>query len=154
LRAASRGTEHNKVLVSKLNLARVANAEGRSQSVIGDLRSLSQEADKQGIKYLALESSVEMAGAMINTKDYAHARQELDRALGTSEKLGLRLQTARIHYLLGETMRLHGNPADAPSQYRQALTLLDEIKKDPGAEHLLERADLKSIYEGAKRGSQ
>jgi tetratricopeptide (TPR) repeat protein len=154
LRAASRGTEHNKVLISKLNLARVANAEGRSQSVIGELRSLSQEADKQGIKYLALESSVEMAAAMINSKDYAHARPELDRALGASEKLGLRLQTARIHYLLGETMRLHGSAADAPSQYRQALSLLDEIKKDPGAEHVLERADLKFIYEGASRGSQ
>ncbi len=154
LRAASRGTERNKVLVSKLNLARVANAEGHSQSVLGGLRSLSQEADKQGIKYLALESSVEMAAAMINSKDYAHARQELDRALGTSEKLGLRLQTARIHYLLGETMRLHGSAADAASQYRQALTLLDEIKKDPGAEHVLERADLKPIYEGATRGSQ
>ncbi|HKM80966.1 MAG TPA: tetratricopeptide repeat protein [Candidatus Acidoferrum sp.] len=154
LRAASRGTEHNKVLISRLNLARVTIAEGHSQSVIGDLRSVSQEADKQGIKYLALESSVEMAAAMLNSKDYSHARQELDRALGTSEKLGLRLQAARIHYLLGETMRLHGSAADAPSQYRQTLTLLDEIKKDPGAEHVLERADLKSIYEGATRGSQ
>jgi len=154
LRAASRGTEHNKVLISRLNLARVANAEGRSQSVMGDLRSVSQEANKQGIKYLALESSVEMAAAMINSKDYSPARQELDRALGASEKLGLRLQMARIHYLLGETMRLHGEAADAPSQYRQALTLLDEIKKDPGAEHVLERADLKSIYEGATRGSR
>jgi len=154
LRAASRGTEHNKVLISKLNLARVANAEGHSQSVLAGLRSLSQEADQQGIKYLALESSVEMAVAMINGKDYAHAREELDRALGTSEKLGLRLQTARIHFLLGETMRLHGSAADAPGQYRQALTLLEEIKKDPGAEHVLERADLKPIYEGATRGSQ
>jgi len=154
LRAASRGTEHNKVLISKLNLARVANAEGHSQSVLAGLRSLSQEADQQGIKYLALESSVEMAVAMINGKDYVHAREELDRALGTSEKLGLRLQTARIHFLLGETMRLHGSAADAPGQYRQALTLLDEIKKDPGAEHVLERADLKPIYEGATRGSQ
>jgi tetratricopeptide (TPR) repeat protein len=154
LRAASRGTEHNKVLISRLNLARVANAEGRSQSVIRDLRSVSQEADQQGIKYLSLESSVELAAAMINSKDYSRARQELDRALGASERLGLRLQTARIHYLLGETLRLNGNAADAPSQYRQALTLLDEIKKDPGAEHVLERADLKPISEGAKRGSQ
>ena len=154
LRAASRGTEHNKVLVSTLNRARVAIAEGHSQSVLPGLRSLSQEADQQGLKYLALESSVEMAVAMINGKDYAHAREELDRALGTSEKLGLRLQTARIHFLLGETMRLHGTAADAQGQYRQALTLLDEIKKDPGAEHVLERADLKPIYEGATRGSQ
>ena len=152
--AASRGSERNKALASRLNLARVTNVEGRSRSVINDLRSLSQEADKQGIKYLALESTVEMAAAMVNVKDYSHARQELDRALGASEKLGLRLQTARIHYLLGETMRLGGNAVDAPAQYHQALTMLDEIKKDPGAEHLLERADLKSIYDNSTRWAQ
>jgi len=154
LRAASKGSERNKVLASRLSLARVANVDGRSRSVISDLRSLSQEADKQGIRYLALESSVEMAAAMVNVKDYSHARQELDRALGTSEKLGLRLQTARIHYLLGETMRLGGNAVDAPAQYHQALTMLDEIRKDPGADHLLERVDLKSIYDNSTRWAQ
>jgi eukaryotic-like serine/threonine-protein kinase len=154
LHAASRGSERNKVLSSRLSLARVANVEGRSHAVISDLRSLSQEADKQGLKYLALESSVEMAAAMVNSKDYSHARQELDRALGTSEKLGLRLQTARIHYLLGETMRLGGNAGDAPAQYQQAVTILDQVKKDPGAEHVLERADLKSTYDDATRWTQ
>jgi tetratricopeptide (TPR) repeat protein len=154
LRAASRGSERNKVLSSRLSLARVTNVEGRSRAVTSDLRSLSQEADKQGLKYLALESSVEMAAAMVNSKDYSHARQELDRALGTSEKLGLRLQTARIHYLLGETMRLGGNAGDAPAQYQQAVNILDQVKKDPGAEHVLERADLKSTYDDATRWSQ
>jgi tetratricopeptide (TPR) repeat protein len=154
LRAASKGSERNKVLASKLSLARVANVDGRSRSVINDLRPLSQEADKQGIKYLALESTVEMAAAMVNIKDYPHARQELDRALGTSEKLGLRLQTARIHYLLGETMRLGGNAGDAPAQYRQAIAMLDQIRKDPGADHLLERVDLKSIYDNSTRWAQ
>jgi serine/threonine protein kinase/lipopolysaccharide biosynthesis regulator YciM len=154
LRAASRGSERNKVLSSRLSLARVTNVEGRSRAVISDLRSLSQEADKQGLKYLALESSVEMAAAMVNSKDYSHARQELDRALDTSEKLGLRLQTARIHYLLGETMRLGGNAGDAPAQYQQAVTILDQVKKDPGAEHVLERADLKPTYDDATRWSQ
>ncbi len=91
---------------------------------------------------------------MVNIKDYPHARQELDRALGTSEKLGLRLQTARIHYLLGETMRLGGNAVDAPAQYQQALAMLDQIKNDPGAEHVLERTDLKSIYDDSARWSQ
>jgi serine/threonine protein kinase/Tfp pilus assembly protein PilF len=154
LHAASRGSERHKVLSSRLSLAKVTNVEGRSHAVISDLRSLSQEADKQGLKYLALESSVEMAAAMVNSKDYSHARQELDRALGTSEKLGLRLQTARIHYLLGETMRLGGNAGDAPAQYQQAVTILDQVKKDPGAEHVLERADLKSTYDDATRWSQ
>jgi serine/threonine protein kinase/tetratricopeptide (TPR) repeat protein len=154
LRLATKGTEQNKVLFSRFNLARVANADGRSKSVINDLGSLSQEADKRGIRYLSLESSVEMAAAMLNTKDFAHARQELDRDLGTSEKLGLRLQTARIHYLIGETLRLTGNAADARAEYSKAIGILDGVKKDPGAEHALERADLKAMYDGATRQSQ
>jgi tetratricopeptide (TPR) repeat protein len=150
-RMASRGTEHDKVLISKLNLANVAIAEGHSQSVANDLRSLSQEADSQGMKYLSLEASVDMAAAMVSDKDYSHARQELDRDLGTSEKLGLRLQTARIHYLLGNTLRLSGNNADASGHYRQTLALLDEMRKEPGAEHLLDRSDLHTIYAEATR---
>src|SRR5262249_20058811 len=51
LRVASKGTEHNRVLFSKFNLARAANADGKSQSVISDLRSLSSEADQRGIKF-------------------------------------------------------------------------------------------------------
>jgi len=155
LRLASKGTERNKVLISKFHLARVANAEGSaSQSVINDLRSLSQEADKQGIKYLALEGSVEMAAAMINAKDYLHARQELDRKLDVSEKLGLRLQTARIHYLLGNLLRLTGNSAEATTQYRQALQLLGDIRKEPGAQDLILRADLKPMYDDSTRWTQ
>jgi tetratricopeptide (TPR) repeat protein len=153
LRLASRGTEHNKVLILKLNLAKVALAEGRPQSVINDLRALSQEADHQGMKYLAVESSVEMAAAMVSSKDYSRARQELDRELGTSEKLGLRLQTARIHYLLGTLLRLAGDTAGASSQYRQAVSMLEETQKEPGADHLLDRSDLHTIYAEATRWS-
>jgi serine/threonine protein kinase/lipopolysaccharide biosynthesis regulator YciM len=153
-RAASRGTEHDKVLVSRLNLAKVALAEGRSQAVIRDLRSLSQEADKQGLKYLALESSVDMAAAMVSNKDYSRARQELERELGISEKLGLRLQTARIHYLLGNVLRLTGNTEEATGHYRKTLSLLDEMKKESGAEHLVDRSDVHAIYEEATRWSR
>jgi serine/threonine protein kinase/Tfp pilus assembly protein PilF len=151
--AAARGSEQNKVLISKFNLARVTNAEGRPQSVINELRSLSEEADRRGIKYLALESTVEMAAAMVNSKDYAHARQELDRAVGTSEKLGLRLQTARIHYLIGETLRRGGNTTDSAAQYSQTLRILNDVNREPGAEHALERADLKSMHDDSTRWS-
>jgi len=153
LRLASRGTEHDKVLISKLNLAKVALVEGRPQSVINDLRSLSQEADRQGLKYLAVECSVEMAAAMVNSKDYSHARQELDRELATSEKLGLRLPTARIHYLLGTLLRLTGDTNAASNQYRQAVSMLEEIQKEPGTDHLLDRSDLHTIYADASRWS-
>jgi eukaryotic-like serine/threonine-protein kinase len=153
-RMASKGAEHDKLLVTRLNLAKVALAEGHSQTVIRDLQSLSQEADKQGIKHLALESSVDMAAAMVSNKDYSRARQELERELGISEKLGLRLQTARIHYLLGNVLRLTGNSDEAAGHYRKTLSLLDEMKKESGAEHLGERSDVHAIYEEATRWSR
>jgi eukaryotic-like serine/threonine-protein kinase len=154
LKLASKGTARDNVLQSKLNLAKVAIADGRAQSVIRDLGAISQEADRLGLKHLALESSVDMAAAMVSAKDYAHARQELERVLGTSERLGARLQTARIHYLLGTVIRLTDNSGKATGQYAQTLKLMDDIKKEAGAEKVMERVDLKAMYEDATRWSQ
>jgi hypothetical protein len=82
---------------------------------------------------------------MNRAKDYTHARQQLESALGVSEKLGLRLETARIHYFLGDSIRLGGNASEATRQYQSARSILDELAKDPGAEHLLDRFDLRTI---------
>ncbi len=153
-RSASKGAEQNRILVSRLNVLRVVVAEGRGASAINDLLALSKEADTRGIKYLALEGSVEAANAMIGTKDYKRARPTLDKALGTSEKLGLRLQTARIHYLIATMQRLNGNVAEAGGHYRETLRILNEIRKDNGVQDLLQRADLKSIYDESTRWSQ
>ena len=139
------------ILAAKLNLARVAIAEGRSASVIGELRTISQDADRQGMKYLALVSSVDLATAMINAKDYKGAQSVLEQALNTSERLGVRLQAALIHYQMGNLQKQTGDAGGAAAQYKQAAGILDEIKKEPGAEHTLDRADLKAVYAGASQ---
>jgi serine/threonine protein kinase/tetratricopeptide (TPR) repeat protein len=154
LRAASRGTDPAEVLILNLHFAETALWEGRGQSAIRDFRNLAREADSHALKYFSLESSVDMAEAMINTKDYSHAQQELETDLGRSEKLGLRYQSARIHYLLGKALRLGGKGADAPEHYRQALSLIDEMRKEAGAEKLLERFDVKAIYAESSGWSQ
>jgi hypothetical protein len=59
--------------------------------------------------------------------------------------MGLRLETARIHCLLGWIFDLRGNSGEASAQYTQARNILDEIKKEPGAEHLDERFDLRQV---------
>jgi serine/threonine protein kinase/tetratricopeptide (TPR) repeat protein len=154
LSAASRGTDPAEVLVLKLRLAEVALGEDRGQSALRDFRDLARQADSRALRYYSLETSVDMAEAMINAKDYSHAQQELETDLGRSEKLGLRYQSARIHYLLGKALRLSGDLADAPGHYRQALTLIDEMRKEPGAEKLLERSDVKAIYTESSGWSQ
>jgi tetratricopeptide (TPR) repeat protein len=106
------------------------------------------------LKYLSIDSSVYMAEAIMNSKNYSAARQELEQQLGKSEKLGLRMATAKIQYLLGDSLRLGGSTGEAAGHYREALRLLDEMKKEPGAEHLLDRSDLHAMYEEATRGAQ
>ena len=150
-RLASHGTDKDGMLTSKLNLAKVAVSEGPAQAAAADLRALAQQADSLGKKYVSVVSSTLMAQALIDNKDYSHARQELQRNLSRSEKLGLRLQNAEIHYLLGSALRLSGTASEATPQYREAVRLLDEIGKEPGAEHILERYDLKPIYAEATK---
>jgi eukaryotic-like serine/threonine-protein kinase len=150
-RLASHSADKDALLTTKTNLARVAVADERSRASVSELRTLVQQADAQGRKYISVVSSVLLAEAMIKNKDYVSARQELQRSLGRSEKLGLRLENARIHYLLGAAIRLSGNTSEATAQYREARRLLDEISKEQGAEHVSERYDLKPIYADAKQ---
>jgi tetratricopeptide (TPR) repeat protein len=153
LQLAQKAKSPETVLASRLNLARVAISEGRSALVVNELRTISQDADRQGMKYLALVSSVDLAEALINSKDYARANDVLTQVLNTSEKLGVRLQTALIHYQLGNLAKQKGNASGAAAEYRQATSILDEIKKEQGAEHTLDRADLKAVYTQASQGA-
>jgi len=151
---AAHTSEKDVLLTSKLDLAKVSIAEGHPQAAVSDLRTLGQQADAMGAKYLSVDCSVLLAEALIKTKDYAHARQELQRTLSKSEKLGLRLENARIHYLLGTAIRLSGSASEAKAQYSAALRLLDEIGKEPGGEYVVERSDLKLVYAEATQFGQ
>jgi tetratricopeptide (TPR) repeat protein/predicted Ser/Thr protein kinase len=152
--AAAKAKDREKMLIPKMNLARVSIAEGRAQAAIPDLRAAIQQADSLHLKYYWLRGSVDLAEAMIKSKDYAHARQALDQTLNTSEKLGTRLQTAIIHFQLGNLLKQTGDASGSAGQYGEAATLLDEIKKEQGAEHILDRADLKAMYNDSTQGAQ
>jgi eukaryotic-like serine/threonine-protein kinase len=153
LSAATAAGDHDQMLSSRLRVVETALGQGRSPSALRDLRDLTQQADSRGLKYLALQGSVDQAEAMIDGKDYSHAQQELHADLSKSEKLGSRYETARIHSLLGSALRLAGNSADAATEYRQAAALIDEMRKEPGADKLLDRADVGKIYSDANQWS-
>ncbi len=153
LQTATRAKAQDKLILSKLNLARVALSEGQAQGAANALRQLAAQADGLGLKSLSLQCSVAMADAMVKSKDYEHARQTLEQLLGQSDKLGLRMETARIQYLLATAIRLSGNAGDSASHYREVVRILDEAKKEPGAQDLLQRSDLKPLYDDAVRRS-
>jgi len=154
LQAASRTTDRDQAQASKIGLAKVAVREGRWREAISSLKALAQEADSLGLKYLSVECSVELGGTLVNNKDYSGARQELEPALGKAEKLGLRTLLAKDHYFLATALRATGKGTEATAHYREALRLLDEIRKEAGAEKVIERTDLKAIYTDSTRWSQ
>ena len=154
MKVASRTSDRGKVLISKFNLAKAAVKEGRSQAAISALKGLGQEAETLGLKYLSAECSLYLAEAFVNTKDYSRARQELERAVAKTERLGLRTLSAQGHYLLATELRLTGKGAEAAAHYREALRLLEDLRKEAGANNVLQRADLNPIYTDSTRWSQ
>jgi tetratricopeptide (TPR) repeat protein len=146
---ATKSKDREKALVAKLNLARLSIAEGRATSVISDLRADSKDAESLHLKALSVRASVSLGEALLKTKDYANARKELQNALTRSERLGLRFQNAQIHYFLGEALTLSGATSEAATHFQQARSLLDSIKREPQAEHLLDRPDLHDMYNQA-----
>ena len=151
---ASHAADKDVLLTSKMNLDKVAVSDGHARAGVSDLRAVAQQADAQGRKYISMASAVLMAQGMIDSKDYSAARQELQRDMGRSEKLGLKLEDARIHYLLGTALAHSGNTSEAGAQYAEAARLLDAIGKEQGSEHLADRYDLKPIYAETKKSNQ
>jgi eukaryotic-like serine/threonine-protein kinase len=151
LQAANRSKEPEKVLVAKIDLAKVAIQAGRAQQAISSLRPLLQQAENLGLKYAQLECSISMAEAMIKTKDSVHAQQELERALLQADKLGLKPLSAKAHYLLGGIFHASGDQAEALQHSQDALHLIDAMHDDPGADKILERSDFKTMYEEVAR---
>ena len=150
LQSAARGSDRDALVEAKLNLGRLAIAQGHGSDALSRLRPL-VGPDVTPDRNLALECSVAFAEALIQTKDYTRARQILQDAATPSEKSGMRLGLARIYYLEATASRLSGNSGDAWNQYRQAMTLLNAVRNQPGAENILRRADLKAIFDDCSR---
>jgi hypothetical protein len=62
--------------------------------------------------------------------------------------------TARSHYLIATILRLTDKDTEAAGHYRETIRLQVEIRKEPGAIDVLNRADLSSIYSNSIRWAQ
>ena len=116
LQSAVHGKSREQEVVSRLNLEKVAIAEGNPREPINNLAGIAQQADSLGLKYISVLSSAYRAEALVNSKDLSHARPELQRVLSQAEKLGMRMVVARIHYLMGVSLRQSGQVAQASGQ--------------------------------------
>jgi eukaryotic-like serine/threonine-protein kinase len=146
VQTASKTTDRHLLLVSRLNSAKITIEEGQPQSAMRTLKGVADETEALGLTYLSIECSIYEAEARIQLKEYPRAQQQLERAVLQSENLGLRPLRLMAHFSLGKMFREKGEPADATSHYRQALSLLDTLRKEPGADKIMERADFKAVY--------
>lgn len=154
LQIASQSADSGKILTSRFNVTKAAARQGWTPASIAGVRKLAKEADKLMLKRLSVECSLYLAEAMIASGDYLHAREELDRALDESGRRQLRDPLARGHYLLATLFRLTGRAPEAKDHFREALRVLEEIRKESGTDRVLERVDLNRIFAEATRRIQ
>jgi tetratricopeptide (TPR) repeat protein/predicted Ser/Thr protein kinase len=147
LQIAQRISDHDQSLNAKLALARLAVKEGRNAEAIGTLKKLAQEADSSRLKYAATECSVYLGEALLNSKNYSAARQELEGAVRKSESLGLKALLVRSDYLLAVALRATGDQSGATRRFQDASKLFEEMRQESHSDALLKRADLKQIAE-------
>ena len=154
LQAAVRSKEPDRILTAKVNLTKVTLQEGHVQQAIPSLRQLMQQADEQGAQNISVECSIYVGEALLQSHDNAHAEQELERALLRADKIGMKPLSAQANYLLGVALHASGNQPDAKQHYRTTVQLLDDMRKEPDADKILQRSDFKAIYDQATREAQ
>jgi serine/threonine protein kinase/tetratricopeptide (TPR) repeat protein len=154
VQSAAHAKEPDKVIIAKTGLAIADMDVGQVAAAVSSLRTLAKQSEDQGFSFMAVECQVYMADGMMRNHDGAHARQELERALQRTEKLGLKPLSARAHYLLANNLRASGDAPEAQQHYRNAVELIDAMRKDAGSEKILQRADIKMMYNDASRWAQ
>ena len=79
--------------------------KARPADDVGTLKGLVQQSDVQGLRYLAVESSVALGEALLKAGQPVAAQGELERAIAQGEKLGTRGLLVRGHHLMGLALR-------------------------------------------------
>jgi tetratricopeptide (TPR) repeat protein len=147
LDAARRSKESERILLAKIGLAELQVREKKGAAVIQRLRALVKQADEASLKYSSIECSVSMAEAMMQVHDVAHARPALQNALLQSDRLGAPALSTHAHYLMGILARDAKEKMEARDSFQWVVNSIDTMQKDPGADHLLLRSDMKLMYD-------
>ena len=139
---------------SKFDLARLDVMQNRAVAAIPVLKKLVEETDAVGLRALSVQSSLYLAKALLDTGKPQDAQGELDRAMNRAEKLGLLVEQAQAHFLLGQSYSRTGRTNQYAPQYQQAVRILESISKEPGVGRLLDRSDLKDVYQQSVKSYQ
>jgi eukaryotic-like serine/threonine-protein kinase len=143
--SASKDVDNEVALLSKFNSAKCSVQEKNGKISASALRSLVHSADAAGLKNIATEAGIELGALLLNARQHAEARSELEKAWATSEKLGLLASQARTQFLLGRVLGASGNASEAQTHYAAAKRILEAIGQESGTAAVLQRKDLAEI---------
>ena len=146
---ADRAKSREQSAISRFGLARLDVLQGHGTAALPVLQKLGQETDALGLRALSVQASIYLARAQLAANKIQPADQELARALNRADKLGLIIEKAQAHYLMGALATVTHKEKQLASEYRDTVNTLESISKQPGMEHLLDREDLKGIYQDA-----
>ena len=144
LQAATTSQDPQRILLSRLHLAITSVKEGRPVAG-GELQKLAGEADRWGFKAESVSASIALGESLIAAKQYRQAQGELENAMSSSQRIGLRVQLAQSHYWLSRALEGAGDAAAARQQLQDAQRVLDLIKAEAKNDAFLKRADLAPI---------
>jgi serine/threonine protein kinase/tetratricopeptide (TPR) repeat protein len=150
---ADRAKDREQSAVSRFGMARLDVMQAHSAAAIPVLQKLGRETDALGLKALSVQASLYLARAELAANKPQLADQELARALNRADKLGLVIEKAQAHYLMGALATVTHKEKQLTSEYRDTVNTLESISKQPGMEHLLDREDLKGIYQDALKSA-
>ena len=153
VQAAAKASDRTAPLLAQVNAAMISAASQPSRQLAAKLATLSQDADTNGLKTVAVECSIVRAEVLAKSGDRAAAKQEIDRAVARAEALGSKLITARAHYQRAEVLQL-GRDAEAKKEYALTLRLLNDIKSEDGGQNVLKRADVGAMYANSEKLSK
>jgi eukaryotic-like serine/threonine-protein kinase len=143
---ASKTGDAHLILLTKINAAKLAVAQGKFAAAAGSLKTLGEQADSLGLKYLSTQCLVLRGQALIGMKDYAGAQKDLNTASLRSDKLGLRVLRASSEYQLGRALEASGKGDAAKGHYQEARRAADEVQKEAQNDSVTKRADLAPIF--------
>jgi tetratricopeptide (TPR) repeat protein len=147
LQGATRAKDRNLELIAKFDLARLSVRENGGSAAVGTLKGLAKDADATGERYLSAECSLYLGQALVQSKDYAPARQTLESVLRTAQDGGMKSLLPQANYWLAMALRGSGNGPEASSHLQQAHQLLEEMHAESHSDGLLQRDDLQPIVE-------
>jgi len=153
VQAAAKASDRTAPLLAQVDVAMISAASQPSKALAAKLGTLSQEADTNGLKTVAVECSIVRAEVLARSGDRAGAKQEIDRAVARAEALGSKLITARAHYQRAEILQLGSDP-EAKKEYALTLRLLNDLKSEDGGQNVLKRSDVGAMYANSEKLSK